>query len=74
MEQLRPLPESKALPESTAVPVETGAVTGGLPEALIDGTLGDVADEYGAAAGWCRDRLARTGRRSACWSCCTGCG
>ena len=53
VEQLRPLPESKALP------VETGAVTGvPIPEALIDGTLGDVADEYGAAAGWCRDHLA----------------
>lgn len=52
VEQLRPLPEPA--PAAAAVTV-TGVP---IPEALIDGTLGDVADEYGAAAGWRRDHLA----------------
>ncbi|MER5639439.1 DUF2398 family protein [Kitasatospora sp. NPDC002227] len=44
VEELRPLPEEAAPP----------AVL--IPDALIDGALGDVTDEYGA--GWSRDYLA----------------
>ncbi|WP_051966465.1 DUF2398 family protein [Kitasatospora mediocidica] len=53
VEQLRPLPDPAT--EGAATPAVTGVL---IPEALIDGTLGDVADEYGAAAGWGRDHLA----------------
>ncbi|MDH6114145.1 hypothetical protein P3T36_000546 [Kitasatospora sp. MAP12-15] len=58
VEQLRPLPESAAAAEAVGVTGVTGLTGVPIPEALIDGTLGDVADEYGAAAGWCRDHLA----------------
>ncbi|MDH6133593.1 hypothetical protein P3T37_002989 [Kitasatospora sp. MAA4] len=53
VDQLRPLPDPAA--DGAGVPAVTGVP---IPEALIDGTLGDVADEYGAAAGWGRDHLA----------------
>ncbi|MEV0532382.1 DUF2398 family protein [Kitasatospora sp. NPDC050463] len=46
VEEVRPLP---------------GEVTGAdvpIPDALIDGVLGDIADEYGLPAGWRRDYLA----------------
>ncbi|GAA0689191.1 hypothetical protein GCM10010193_49230 [Kitasatospora atroaurantiaca] len=46
VEELRPLPEEAAPP---AVLV---------PDALIDGALGDITDEYGLKAGWSRDYLA----------------
>ncbi|MGE7435418.1 DUF2398 family protein [Kitasatospora sp. NPDC001175] len=46
VEELRPLPEESAPP----------AVL--IPDALIDGALGDITDEYGLAAGWHRDYLA----------------
>ncbi|WP_052681277.1 DUF2398 family protein [Saccharothrix sp. ST-888] len=46
VEDLRPLPEESAPP----------AVL--IPDALIDGALGDITDEYGLAAGWRRDYLA----------------
>lgn len=46
VEELRPLPEETAPP---AVLV---------PDALIDGALGDVTDEYGLRSGWHRDYLA----------------
>ncbi|MDH6128419.1 DUF2398 family protein [Kitasatospora sp. GP82] len=46
VEDLRPLPEESAPP----------AVL--IPDALIDGALGDITDEYGLAAGWHRDYLA----------------
>ncbi|MFC8448078.1 DUF2398 family protein [Kitasatospora sp. NPDC057223] len=46
VEELRPLPGE---PAAGAVPI---------PDALIDGALGDIADEYGLRAGWRRDYLA----------------
>ncbi|WP_329499572.1 TIGR02678 family protein [Kitasatospora herbaricolor] len=46
VEELRPLPGE---PMAPAVPI---------PDALIDGALGDIADEYGLRAGWRRDYLA----------------
>nr|BEK69581.1 hypothetical protein KPHV_68080 [Kitasatospora purpeofusca] len=46
VEEVRPLPGETA---GTDVPV---------PDALIDGVLGDIADEYGLPAGWRRDYLA----------------
>ena len=46
VEELRPLPGE---PVAGAVPI---------PDALIDGALGDIADEYGLRAGWRRDYLA----------------
>ncbi|MGW6912464.1 DUF2398 family protein [Kitasatospora sp. NPDC054939] len=46
VDELRPLPGE---PTATDVPV---------PDALIDGALGDVADEYADRAGWGRDYLA----------------
>ncbi|MET9611595.1 DUF2398 family protein [Kitasatospora indigofera] len=46
VEELRPLPGE---PTAPAVPI---------PDALIDGALGDIADEYGLRAGWRRDYLA----------------
>ena len=46
VEELRPLPGE---PTAGAVPI---------PDALIDGALGDIADEYGLRAGWRRDYLA----------------
>ncbi|GAA2148594.1 hypothetical protein GCM10009760_40820 [Kitasatospora kazusensis] len=50
VEELRPLPEEAAPP---AVPP---AVL--ISDALIDGALGDITDEYGLKAGWSRDYLA----------------
>ncbi|MDH6575179.1 DUF2398 family protein [Kitasatospora sp. MAP5-34] len=50
VEELRPLPEAAAPP---AVPP---AVL--ISDALIDGALGDITDEYGLKAGWSRDYLA----------------
>lgn len=50
VEELRPLPGEEPGPyRGGAVPV---------PDALIDGVLGDIADEYGLPAGWRRDYLA----------------
>ncbi|MET9401414.1 DUF2398 family protein [Kitasatospora sp. NPDC002965] len=46
VEEVRPLPG-----ESTDADVP-------VPDALIDGVLGDIADEYGLPAGWRRDYLA----------------
>ncbi len=46
VEELRPLPEEAAPP----------AVL--ISDALIDGALGDITDEYGLKAGWSRDYLA----------------
>ena len=46
VEELRPLPGEPAV---AAVPI---------PDALIDGALGDIADEYGLRAGWRLDYLA----------------
>ncbi|WP_344344015.1 DUF2398 family protein, partial [Kitasatospora putterlickiae] len=46
VEEVRPLPGE---PTGVDVPV---------PDALIDGVLGDIADEYGLPAGWRRDYLA----------------
>ncbi|MER5866364.1 DUF2398 family protein [Kitasatospora sp. NPDC002040] len=46
VEELRPLPDEAAPP----------AVL--IPDALIDGALGDVTDEYGLRSGWRRDYLA----------------
>ncbi|MGK4584300.1 DUF2398 family protein [Kitasatospora sp. HPMI-4] len=46
VEDLRPLPEESA-PSAVLI-----------PDALIDGALGDITDEYGLAAGWHRDYLA----------------
>ncbi|MEV6978579.1 DUF2398 family protein [Kitasatospora sp. NPDC093806] len=46
VEEVRPLPGE---PTGADVPV---------PDALIDGVLGDIADEYGLPAGWRRDYLA----------------
>ncbi|MFE7559457.1 DUF2398 family protein [Kitasatospora sp. NPDC057500] len=46
VEEVRPLPGETT---GTDVPV---------PDALIDGVLGDIADEYGLPAGWRRDYLA----------------
>ncbi|MFB6891115.1 DUF2398 family protein [Kitasatospora sp. NPDC056327] len=46
VEEVRPLPGEDA---GGDVPV---------PDALIDGVLGDIADEYGLPAGWRRDYLA----------------
>ncbi|MFC9328056.1 DUF2398 family protein [Kitasatospora sp. NPDC057015] len=45
VEELRPLPGE---PTAPAVPI---------PDALIDGALGDIADEFGQRAGWRRDYL-----------------
>ncbi len=55
VEQLRPLPLPTEAPGAAC-----GAPVPGvqIPEALIDGILGDVADEYGAATGWSRVQLA----------------
>ncbi|MEE1787410.1 DUF2398 family protein [Streptomyces sp. SP17BM10] len=46
VEEVRPLPGD---PTDGDVPI---------PDALIDGVLGDIADEYGLPAGWRRDYLA----------------
>ncbi|MFE2108235.1 DUF2398 family protein [Kitasatospora sp. NPDC059463] len=46
VEEVRPLPG-----ETTGADVP-------VPDALIDGVLGDIADEYGLRAGWRRDYLA----------------
>ncbi|MFB7471814.1 DUF2398 family protein [Kitasatospora sp. NPDC056184] len=46
VEEVRPLPG-----ETTGADVP-------VPDALIDGVLGDIADEYGLPAGWHRDYLA----------------
>ncbi|MGW2250377.1 DUF2398 family protein [Kitasatospora sp. NPDC001660] len=46
VEEVRPLPGD---PADGDVPI---------PDALIDGVLGDIADEYGLPAGWRRDYLA----------------
>ncbi|WP_195911152.1 DUF2398 family protein [Streptomyces kaniharaensis] len=46
VEEVRPLPGE---PTDGDVPI---------PDALIDGVLGDIADEYGLRAGWRRDYLA----------------
>ncbi|MFF7453976.1 DUF2398 family protein [Kitasatospora sp. NPDC008115] len=46
VEEVRPLPG-----ETTGADVP-------VPDALIDGVLGDIADEYGLPAGWRRDYLA----------------
>lgn len=46
VEELRPLPGECP---GAGVPI---------PDALIDGALGDIADEYGLTAGWGRDYLA----------------
>ncbi|MFD9598276.1 DUF2398 family protein [Kitasatospora sp. NPDC059973] len=46
VEEVRPLPG-----EATGADVP-------IPDALIDGVLGDIADEYGLPAGWRRDYLA----------------
>ncbi|MER7751718.1 DUF2398 family protein [Kitasatospora sp. NPDC097643] len=46
VEEVRPLPGE---PTAGYVPI---------PDALIDGVLGDIADEYGLPAGWRRDYLA----------------
>ncbi|MEU6237367.1 DUF2398 family protein [Kitasatospora sp. NPDC047058] len=51
VEEVRPLPD-----ETTGADVPTPAVP--IPDALIDGVLGDIADEYGLPAGWRRDYLA----------------
>ncbi|MFD0279374.1 DUF2398 family protein [Kitasatospora sp. NPDC127111] len=51
VEEVRPLPD-----EATGADVPTPAVP--VPDALIDGVLGDIADEYGLPAGWRRDYLA----------------
>ncbi|WP_395293426.1 DUF2398 family protein [Kitasatospora hibisci] len=57
VEEVRPLPgepaeEAEAPGDEPAVPVVP------VPDALIDGVLGDIADEYGLPAGWRRDYLA----------------
>ncbi|MCG6496075.1 DUF2398 family protein [Kitasatospora sp. A2-31] len=57
VEEVRPLPGEPAEDAETpggepAVPVVP------VPDALIDGVLGDIADEYGLPAGWRRDYLA----------------
>ncbi|WP_406207057.1 DUF2398 family protein [Kitasatospora sp. NBC_01560] len=53
VEEVRPLPGETAQAE-TDVPVPAVPI----PDALIDGVLGDLADEYGLPAGWRRDYLA----------------
>ncbi|MFD0350104.1 DUF2398 family protein [Kitasatospora aburaviensis] len=57
VEEVRPLPgepeeDAEAAGGEPAVPVVP------VPDALIDGVLGDIADEYGLPAGWRRDYLA----------------
>ncbi|WP_053647673.1 DUF2398 family protein, partial [Streptomyces sp. XY431] len=44
--------------EVRPLPGETGGTDVPVPDALIDGVLGDIADEYGLPAGWRRDYLA----------------
>ncbi|WP_344447128.1 DUF2398 family protein, partial [Kitasatospora nipponensis] len=61
VDQLRPLPLTGPGVGVAARESGDGGSTGvGVPiaEALIDGILGDVADEYGDTAGWRRDHLA----------------
>lgn len=57
VEQLRPLPPETSDSEP-GLRGDTSVAGVSIPEALIDGILGDVADEYGTAAHWCRDQLA----------------
>ncbi|MDH6706820.1 hypothetical protein P3T27_003547 [Kitasatospora sp. MAA19] len=65
------LPGAGTLPQATLLllerlveevrPLPGETTTGGdvpIPDALIDGVLGDIADEYGLPAGWHRDYLA----------------
>ncbi|MFI9326774.1 DUF2398 family protein [Kitasatospora sp. NPDC052868] len=44
--------------EVRPLPGESAGTDVSIPDALIDGVLGDIADEYGLPAGWRRDYLA----------------
>ncbi|MFJ2775771.1 DUF2398 family protein [Kitasatospora sp. NPDC087315] len=52
VEEVRPLPGEPAAGLDLPIPEVP------IPDALIDGVLGDLADEYGLPAGWRRDYLA----------------